>query len=384
MTQSADSAILSTMNKIYPTLYSRTSTGKIQTWRLEQGGPRFRCHHGQKDGAIVVDEWTVCEPKNVGRANETSAEDQCSKEIAARYKKQLKTGYFEDEADVDKAIYFQPQLAHKWEDRRDKVDLSKGAYVSPKLDGVRAIITRQGAFSRNGERFLSFPHILRELETFFEEYPEAILDGEVYCDRLSNDFNKIVSLAKKTKPTETDIQDSEKYLQYWIFDYPSCRSKGFYERWIAVNKVHDKFFSRNRWIKLCPHYLINSELQIEEYLARFIENGYEGIMINTYDGEYLQKRSSELLKYKKFQDDEYEIVSISEGVGNRSGMFGFATLKIGDKTFNSNARGNEGFYSRLLKERKSLIGKMATVRYQALTPDGVPRFPVIVGVRDYE
>jgi DNA ligase-1 len=109
-----------------------------------------------------------------------------------------------------------------------------------------------------------------------------------------------------------------------------------------------------------------------------LEKGFEGLMLNTYDGEYENKRSKNILKYKKFQDNEYEIIDIVEGCGNRTGMFGYAVLKIEDKTFRANARGNEDFYKNLLKDKNKYIGKKATVRYQNLTPEGIPRFPVIV------
>jgi ATP-dependent DNA ligase len=125
---------------------------------------------------------------------------------------------------------------------------------------------------------------------------------------------------------------------------------------------------------------------LERLLQEWLAHGFEGAMINIHDGTYQNKRTRNLLKYKLFKDDEYEIVDILEGIGNRSGMFGKALLK--DKrgtTFEANARGNEDFYKRLLREKSKLIGLKATVRYQNLTPDEqVPRFGVIVDIRDYE
>ena len=60
-------------------------------------------------------------------------------------------------------------------------------------------------------------------------------------------------------------------------------------------------------------------------------------------------------------------------------MFGYAKMRLDNgKTFDSNARGNEESYKKILRNKKQLIGKKATVRYQNLSPDGIPRFPVIV------
>ena len=80
------------------------------------------------------------------------------------------------------------------------------------------------------------------------------------------------------------------------------------------------------------------------------------------------------------QDEEFEIVDIIEGDGNRSGMFGYAILRDKNgKTFRSSSRGNHEFYSRILKDKATLIGKSVTVRFQNYTPDEkIPRFPVIV------
>ena len=55
----------------------------------------------------------------------------------------------------------------------------------------------------------------------------------------------------------------------------------------------------------------------------------------------------------------------------------------GDR-FYSTANGNEEYMTELWNRREELIGKQATVKYFELTVDGVPRFPKIIGIRDYE
>jgi DNA ligase 1 len=339
---------------------------------------------GIESGKIVESIWTTAEGKNTGKLNETSAEEQAEKEIEARYRKQKETGYWEKIKDIDKFQYFSPMLAHKWIEHKDKVDWSRGAYISPKMDGVRCIFQKSGATSRNGKFYVSFPHILRELKPLFDQNPDLILDGECYTHRLKNNFDKIISLAKKLKPTNEDLVESEKYLQFWIFDCPSI-GDNFHTRYNSLKELLHPY-KDNKWIKLCDHKLIKSSDEIEPNLQGWLVQGFEGIMINTYDGLYESKRSYNLLKYKQFIDEEFEIVDIEEDIGNRSGMFGKAYLKNSNgKIFKANARGNEEFYTRLLKEKKDLIGKSATVRYQNLTPDeGVPRFGVIVAIRDYE
>jgi DNA ligase 1 len=370
--------------KSYKERYCRDSSGNIRVWWMDQDDNKYRMCSGVSGGAIVESNWTSVQGKNIGRANETSPEEQATKEIEARYKKQEETGYWENIKDVDKFQYFSPMLAHKWKEHKDKVDWSKGAYISPKMDGVRCILQKNGATSRNGKCFPAFPHILRELKPLFDENPSLILDGECYTHKLRKDFDKIISLAKTLKPTNEDLVESEKYLQFWIFDCPTIEG-GFHNRYNTLKELL-KPYKDNKWIKLCEHKLIKSPDDIEPNLQGWLVRGFEGIMINTYDGLYENKRSYNLLKYKQFIDEEFEIVDIEEGVGNRAGIFGKAYLKNSDgKVFKANARGNEEFYARMLKEKKDLIGKLATVRYQNLTPDEkVPRFGVIICIRDYE
>ena len=372
------------VKKSYPKLCSRDTTGKIRVWWIEQENEKYRMVAGVEGGQFVCSEWTTAIGKNKGKLNETTDTDQATKEVLARYKKQKETGYFDNKADVDNFQYFQPMLAHKWLDHKDKIDLAKGVWISPKLDGVRCVFTKDGCFSRNGKRFVSFPHIGRELQKLFTADPNLILDGEIYCHEFKDDFDKIISLAKKTKPTKEDIAESEKHLQYWIFDCPSIPGD-FDARYAGLKQLILDNFRDNKWIRLCIHKLVYSEAEIETYLQKALLNKFEGVMLNARDGIYLNKRSTNLLKYKLFQDDDFEIIGVTEGTGNRSGMMGYITLRLlNGKTFDSNARGDEAKYKAMLKDKDELYGLMATVRFQNYTPDGVPRFPVIVAIRDYE
>jgi DNA ligase-1 len=361
-----------------PTIYARAETGNVLTWDIEVDGDKYRVTSGTETGGKVTSEWTTCLGKNAGKKNETTPEQQAEAEATAKWKKKVKSGYWEDKKDIDKVAFFQPQLAHKWTDYKDEVDWTNGIYISPKMDGLRCVITRHGAFSRNGNEFLAFPHILRELAPLFEKYPDLVIDGECYTHKLKNDFNKIISLAKKSKPTHEDIVESEKYLEYWIFDCPS-HSGGYHERYQWLHEIILKNYFNNKWIKLCIHKVVKTPAELEENLKHYLENGFEGLMVNIYNGKYEQKRSKNVLKYKLFQDCEAEVIDIVEGIGNRSGGFGYAKLKLDNgKTFDSSARGTTEQYKEILKNKDNYIGTQATVRYQALTPDGIPRFPVII------
>ena len=108
-------------------------------------------------------------------------------------------------------------LAHKYNE--DKADYP--AFIQPKLDGVRCLFTAKGAFSRANNQFMNVEHIEQALKPFFAKNPTAILDGELYNHGLKDDFEKIISLVKKRKPTDADKAEAKELVQYHMYDVAS-------------------------------------------------------------------------------------------------------------------------------------------------------------------
>jgi len=354
-------------------LYKRTSTGKIQTWYQEIDGNKYRTISGQKDGKKVTSEWTVCEGKNIGKANETSPELQCELEVQSNYTKKLAQGkYHTSIKEVDNSTFFAPMLAKDWHDYKPTQGWSQ-----PKLDGVRCILKADGLWSRNGKPIISAPHISTAFNYYFKEYPKEIFDGELYADRLSDDFQKIVSLARQQKPTEEDLAESAKYLKLHIYDYPSCLAN-FEKRMLELNHTwRDIFNDKHRSVtQLVRTDYVKNQLIMDELYASYMEEGYEGQMIRL-DGPYKNGRSDQLLKRKEFKDKEFKVLDIIEGEGNWSGMAKAVQIELdnGD-TQNTGMRGTREFAKFLLHNKKSF--KYATIRYQRLSNDGRLIFPVAV------
>lgn len=116
-----------------PTLYARTSNGSTQQWSIEVVENTFRTHEGLKDGKITISLPTVCEAKNVGRANETTPEDQALSEAKSKWQKKLDSGYYEDISKIDIEKFSEPMLAKKYDDEFDASMFP--VYSQPKLDG---------------------------------------------------------------------------------------------------------------------------------------------------------------------------------------------------------------------------------------------------------
>jgi len=370
--------------KIGETLYKRSTVGKLLQWEVHVEGDSFYCVHGQVGGQLVTDAPTKCEAKNVGRSNETTPEEQAELEAKAKYQKKIDIGgYVANRADADRKN-FSVTLAHKFLDHRSK--LPDVVMVSPKLDGIRCYITKDGAFSRNGKRFVSTKFIEEDLKDFFKEEPDAILDGELYNHNYRDDFPNLVRLIKREKNfTEAQWEQIKKDLQYHVFDCyfgdaPNCLFRnriGLVDLLIADHTFSDRI-----------RVVINRQIPKADFMVAYedyMKDGYEGIMIRDPNSFYEMKRSYKLLKYKEFNDAEYEIVDVLEGLGNRAGMAGKIVVKLRDgSTCESGLRGNDSLFTKMLTEKKNYIGKKATVRYQGFTPDGKLRFPVCVGIRDYE
>jgi DNA ligase-1 len=359
------------------TIYKATNSGKTQEWTIEVVGNKYRTISGQTDGKKITNEWTVVYGKNEGRANATTDKEQCMKEANAKRIKKLESGYFEDMKNIYMEQYFEPMLAAKWEDYKDKIQYP--IYSQAKLDGIRCIVTKDGMFSRNGKAIISAPHIFDSVKPLFETNPDLIFDGELYADKFANDFNKIVSLVKKTKPTADDLKESKELIEYHIYDLPSS-DKNF------IHRIYDLAILFETRSELHPHcrivetYKVPSEDVVTELYEKYIEEGYEGQMLRL-DGKYENKRSKNLLKHKSFVDEEYTILDICEGEGNRTGTAGYMVFETAEgKPFKSNVKGTWDETAEMLKSKNELIGKQATIKYFNLTPDGIPRFPFVIGI----
>jgi DNA ligase-1 len=359
------------------TIYKKTKTGATQEWTIEVVGNKYRTHSGQVGGIITTNEWTIVYGKNTGKLNETTDKEQTMKEAVAKRTKKLESGYFENIKHINKTQYFEPMLASKWEDSKDKITYP--IFSQPKLDGIRCIVTKDGMFSRNGKPIISAPHIFESLKSLFEVMPDLIFDGELYADKFANDFNKIVSLVKKTKPTDLDLKESKKNIQYWIYDLPDNDIE-FSDRCEQLRELFENYNAFNKHCVEVETTLCMSEDDVMDLYEEYVDAGFEGQMLRL-NKAYENKRSKSLMKHKSFIDEEYTIVDVCEGEGNKTNMVGYMTFKTADgKPFKSNVKATFEESEEMFRNRKQLIGKQATIKYFNLTPDGIPRFPYVVNI----
>lgn len=363
----------------YPILYSRDATGKVREWYMERDGSQYRTVSGIQGGEYVESGWRQAEAMNVGRSNETTPEEQADNEVASAYAKKLRMKYHERQEDIDTDKYFKPMLAQDYTKRftAKGKQISFPAHVQPKLDGIRCIVTAEGAWSRTGKPILAIPHILAALAPLFEADPHLVLDGELYNHDLKDDFNSITSIVRKVKPTEADIEKSARLMQYHVYDCPSADGD-FADR---IQYLHILFGDGDEGsIRIVETWKVEDAEGMDRHYGRWLEEGYEGQMVRL-PGDYQQKRSNFLLKRKEFEDAEFEIVSIEEGNGNWAGYAKRMTVLLEDGTTNdSGMRGTQEYLKDVLENAGDYVGKQATIRFQGRTPDGKLRFPVAVAL----
>ena len=349
------------------TLFSRATNGKVNEFIIEVEDDKYRTTSGYTDGVKTTSKWTTCEVKSY-----CSSSEQALKEAQAIHRKKIETGSFENVADIDNETYFEPMLAQDWHKQKSKVKYP--IYSQPKLDGIRCIVKKDGMWSRNGKKIISAPHIYEAMKHLFTVNPNLIFDGELYADKFANDFNAICSLVKKTKPTVEDLNESAVKIEYHIYDLPS-NSGTFIERYTALVEMSLPDCCKQVRTDVC-----GDEDIVNDWYEDYIEWGYEGQMIRL-DKLYENKRSKSLLKHKSFIDEEYTILGIEEGIGNKTGMVGSFIFKTKEgKQFNSSPKFNWEECTEMWKQKQTLIGKSATVKYFNLTPDGIPRFPYVIKI----
>lgn len=366
------------------TLYKRTSSGKVQIWyqEIHPDGNMYRTVSGQQDGKKVESTWKTVKGKNIGRANETNATEQCALVVESNYITQLAQGnYWENIEDIDNTRFFEPMLAGDWHTNKPE-----SGYSQPKMDGVRCILKKDGMWTRNGKPIVSCPHIIESMKDWFDKYPDDVFDGELYSDKLSDNFQKIISLARKTKDiTSEEYAESEQFLKLYVYDYPGEAESVFGTRFMNFCNMYQKAFTdeNRKYIEIVDTIFLANKDEMDAEYASYMEAGFEGQMIRLDLGPYEHKRSKQLLKRKEFLSEEFEVIDIIEGQGNWSEMAKSVNIRLKDgQVQNCGMRGTQQFARDLLRNKKRYIGGEVTVMYQRLSNDGKLIFPIGIAFFD--
>ena len=280
-----------------------------------------------------------------------------------------------------------PMLAYPVSDK--PIDYTKPVFMQPKLDGVRCLIQYERrtqpredvvtAYSRTGKQWLNIDHILQSLVPFFQANPNVILDGELYNHALRDDFEKIISCVRKTKPTDIDRAESRKLVQFHCYDIID-ETLDFQSRSIKLNTLLKPTYG----IKLVKTIVTPTESQAKVNHARNLDAGFEGSILRT-NNVYKCGRSWSLRKFKDFHDAEAVLTDWVEGKGKRKGTIGkFMAIVADGNTFGMPVMDNFKKLQTMFNEMQTWVGREATFTYFERTKAGSYRHPLFKAIRDYE
>ena len=277
----------------------------------------------------------------------------------------------------------QPMLAYKV--GKKEIDYTSPVFLQPKLDGVRCVITKDGCFTRTGKQWLNVDHIEAALKRFFIDFPHKILDGELYNHDLRDNFEKIISLVRKKKPTTEDRAEAAVLVQFHCYDVINDAN---YD--VRYNTIHEWFWSYGKYnsdsIILSENMLISSHAEALISHKNNLAKGYEGSILRL-NKPYESKRSYNLQKFKDFHDKEATIIGYVEGKGKRINTLGKFIMRDSEGIEFGCPPGkgyNYADLANILQNINNYIGKLATFTYFERTKANSYRHPMFKTLRNYE
>ena len=239
----------------------------------------------------------------------------------------------------------------------------------------RGIATKEGLYTRKGEKYMTVPHIEDALKGFFAVYPDAVLDGELMGDGLKDKLNETMKLIRRSVHiTPEHLKNSEQRVRFFVYD-------GYNIGNVTKESIYMSRYARisieletTPYIKLVQNVMCNNLEDIYKHFGKLVEDGEEGSIISVLNAPYENKRSANLLKMKQTDDSEAEILDIKEGTGNWAGMGKVITLKWNGKEFDASFKGTQEEAKKFLDDKDQWIGKTVTFLYNNLTGLGVPNF----------
>ena len=372
----------------FDNLYGLDKSNKIKEWTIKvvdmNSHSLIIYTYGYLTGKKTECKVTINNGKNKGKKNETTHYEQAILDAKSKWNKKkdidnyiidlekLKQNLKNDIKEGNLESSKRPMLAQEFKKYEHKIIYP--CFIQPKLDGYRMVYDNilKTCLTRTGKIY----NIILNTKLFEElkKIPYS-LDGELYVHNQEFKFEQYGVLRKQKNLTKSDIETIDK-IEYHVYD--TVNENEIFENRLKILK---KIFDENKFskIKLVKTIECNSKEEIQENHKEFINDKYEGTMVRNAKGVYKCKfRSFDLLKYKDFDDGEFEITSYTfekDVTGNNKNLIVWICKTNEDKTFNVQSKGTREERHELYKNADKYIGKKLWVQYFGLTNDGIPRFP---------
>lgn len=244
-----------------------------------------------------------------------------------------------------------------------------GYLMSEKLDGIRGI-WEAGKFKTRQDNPIHTPSY------FTYNFPSFKLDGELWIARAK--FDEVSALIR------SDNLDSSlwKSVTYNVFDVPNACEEFKLTPCTLSNrlKVLERYLQQNPnpYIKIIKQIPIKDQEYLKEFYKDIIFNKGEGVVIRKDLAPYEKGRSKNALKLKPYEDAECKVIAYTEGKGKFQGKIGALlcqmpndrVIKIGSGLKDKD------------RENPPKIGSIVTYKFNGLTKNSLPRFPVFLHIRD--
>jgi ATP-dependent DNA ligase len=392
-------------------LYKRTRTGAIQTWIISTAGNIISKNAGQLNGKLTT-HFEECEPKNVGRANETTAEQQAESQARSDWNKKRDEGYkslkdlnitivgptieaIQRNPNDPAIINYFKRVTELLEEKLPQFNTDASGQLKPmlaptkpfskgkakypgllekKLDGVRTTcvlnpVTEEIKFlSRSGKDYTTIGHLdiaIRSSNFDLRQLPGiTILDGEIYKHGWT--LEEINEAVKKYRPGTTE------QLEFWIYDLPLLDTDQEARSKAVVNIVARINHPNIRHEAGVP---VNSDDEVIALHDEWVQEGFEGAMLKNPKGTYQPgQRSSFWSKVKMFDDSEFKVISYKLGQRGVEDIL-FVCECPGGK-FDVKMSGDRASKQRLFDKIDKLIGTQLTVKHFGLSKYNIPNLPV--------
>ncbi|ECP6256943.1 DNA ligase [Campylobacter coli] len=244
-----------------------------------------------------------------------------------------------------------------------------GYLMSEKLDGIRGI-WEAGKFKTRQDNPIHTPSY------FTYNFPSFKLDGELWIARAK--FDEVSALIR------SGSLDSSlwKSVTYNVFDVPNACEEFKLTPCTLSNrlKVLERYLQQNPnpYIKIIKQIPIKDQEHLKEFYKDIIFNKGEGVVIRKDFAPYEKGRSKNALKLKPYEDAECKVIAYTEGKGKFQGKIGALlcqmpndrVIKIGSGLKDKD------------RENPPKIGSIVTYKFNGLTKNSLPRFPVFLHIRD--
>ena len=351
--------------------------------------------------------------KNLTKKNATNQFTQALINLQTKYYSKIDKGYSNPHTHVveGEQTYFMMAF-HKWED--SPRDLRKHivfpAAVSIKYDGTRTQAHRNlnGVIIKSTRRNKLFPprtHIDEELSTMLSTYPGLYIDAEAFI--IGENLNVITGKMTKEEAKDYDVEMDDSPIKLNIFDcfVPDGEITFTYailnqevcvtarSNLLDRTKLLTHIFQQNKFEYLCQvkQRVMYNEQDYDTFHDQTMEQKHEGTIIRNLAAPYEFSKTREVRSYhvrkrKPRYNDEFRVVGYTTGRQGKAKGAIILILQTQNKkhTFHADPEDitmddRRTIYGNMTKEKfdNEWVGKMMTVTYHALSPDGKPLQPKV-------